>query len=276
MGELNEKVCLIAGASGAIGSAIARRFHQEGARLALTWHSDQAEGILGGLFASDPRVARFRMDVRRWAEVESVVARTQAAFGPIRILVNCTGVLGAIGATADVSIEEWVNTIQTNLIGCFHLARAVLPSMLAQRAGKIINFSGGGGAYARPFFTAYSAAKAGVVRFTESLAEEVRAANIEVNAIAPGPVKSRMWEQVRAAGAAAGPQAVEELKQMDATGGVSAECAAALALFLASDRSRGLTGRLISSIYDDWENLEQRIPRLMRTEAWTLRRVSAE
>jgi 3-oxoacyl-[acyl-carrier protein] reductase len=276
MGELNDKVCLIAGASGAIGSAVARRFYTEGARLALTYLGTRPHEGLEDLLRNGPRAAHFRMDVRRWDEVEAVVARTEASLGPIQVLVNCVGVLGPIGAAAGASVQDWAETIETNLIGTFHLARAVLPGMVARRAGKIINFSGGGAAYARPNFTAYSASKAGVVRFTESLAEELRGTNIEVNAIAPGRVKSRMWDQVRSADAAAGPRAREELRDMDSSGGVPGERVAALALFLASDRSRGLTGRLISNVYDDWEHLEQRIPKIMQSEAWTLRRVPAE
>ncbi len=118
--------------------------------------------------------------------------------------------------------------------------------MLAQSSGKIIHLSGGGAAYGRPFYTAYSASKAALVRFSESLAEELRDAHIDVNTVAPGPVNNRMWEQVRAL-KEPDPKTISELKKMNETGGVSADRAAELALFLASDRSNGLSGRLISA-----------------------------
>lgn len=271
--ELASKVCLIAGASGAIGAAVARRFYQAGAHLALTSHSANPEGLLRSLAGCQGRIRNFALNISHRDEVQSVVAQVQKDFGAIHVLVNCTGALGPIGPTHTVADQEWVRTIETNLIGCFYLVHAVLPIMLAQRGGKIIHFSGGGAAYARPYFTAYSASKAAVVRFTESLAEELREANIQVNAIAPGPVKSRMWDEMRAAGSLGGPRLLEELKQMDATGGVPADRAATLAVFLASHRSNGLTGRLINSVHDDWEHMESRIPRIMNSEAWTLRRV---
>ena len=273
MMELAGKTCLIVGASGSIGHAIANSFYREGARVALTCHSRKKQLFSNGLPSRDPRIAAFKLDIRRRKDVQSVVAQVQSIFGSVDVLVNCSGVLGPIGAAHEVSVEHWVRTVEINLIGSFYLVRAVLPSMLAAGRGKIIQFSGGGAAYGRPFFTAYGASKAALVRFTESLAAELHNTNIDTNAIAPGPVKSRMWDELRASGAAGGSQAVEELKKMDSTGGVPAERAAALALYLASDRSNGLTGRLISAVHDKWEDLGSRIPSIISTDAWTLRRV---
>lgn len=274
--ELANKTCLIVGASGSIGRAIAQTFYREGARVALTCRTRKQDLLFGRRRASGPRRAAFHLDVRNWKDVQRVVARVNRTFGPIDVLVNCSGILGPIGPAHDVSASGWRRTIEINLLGSFYLVRAVVPSMLASGGGKIIQFSGGGAAYGRPFFTAYSASKAALVRLTESLAAELRDKNIQINAIAPGPVKSRMWDELRASGAAGGPQAVAELRQMDLTGGVSVQRAAALALFLASGRSDGLTGRLISAVHDKWENMVPRIPRIMSTDAGTLRRVPLE
>jgi 3-oxoacyl-[acyl-carrier protein] reductase len=271
--KLAGKTCLIVGASGAIGRTIAENFFREGAQVAVTSLSQKKGAFSAGLPAKNPRIAVFRLDLCKWKNVQSVVARVNRKFGGIHVLVNCAGILGPIGPTNDVSVEHWLKTIEINLVGSFYLVRAVLPSMLASGGGKIVQFSGGGAAYGRPFFTAYGASKAALVRFTESLAAELRDKNIEVNAIAPGPVKSRMWDELRASGSAGGPQAIEELAKMDLTGGAPAERAAALALFLASDRSNGLTGRLISAVHDKWEEIVPRIPKVMSTDAWTLRRV---
>jgi NAD(P)-dependent dehydrogenase (short-subunit alcohol dehydrogenase family) len=273
MMELAGKTCLIVGASGSIGHAIANSFYREGARVALTFHSRKKRLFSNDLPGRDPRIAAFKLDIRRRKDVQSVVAQVERKFGSVNVLVNCSGVLGPIGAAHEVAVDHWVRTVEINLIGSFYLVRAVLPSMLAAGRGKIIQFSGGGAAYGRPFFTAYGASKAALVRFTESLAAELCNTNIDTNAIAPGPVKSRMWDELRAGGAAGGSQALEELKKMDSTGGVPAERAAALALYLASDRSNGLTGRLISAVHDKWEELGSRIPNINSTDAWTLRRV---
>ena len=271
--QLVDKTCLVVGASGAIGRAIAEKLYAEGARLALTYHTQKAKTAWDGFAAKRARLASFPLDVRKPKQVDSVVARVAQKFGPITVLVNCSGVLGPVGDTQSVSPAAWQRAMEVNLFGGFYLVRAVLPSMIAADEGKIILLSGGGAAYGRPHFTAYSASKAALVRFTESLAGELAGKNIQVNAIAPGPVKSRMWDDLRASGSAAGPKALEELRNMDATGGVPAERAAALALFLASDRSRGLSGRLISAIHDKWEEFGPRIPDIMSSEAGTLRRV---
>jgi NAD(P)-dependent dehydrogenase (short-subunit alcohol dehydrogenase family) len=271
--ELADKTCLIVGASGAIGHAVAQTFYREGARVALTFRVQRKQLFLNDFPSRDPRVAAFKLDVCRPKDVQSVVAKVKRKWGPINILVNCSGILGPIGATQEVAMDRWLKTIEVNLIGSLYLVRAVLPSMLAVGRGKIIQFSGGGAAYGRPFVTAYGASKAALVRFTESLALELGNNNIDTNAIAPGPVKSRMWDELRASGTAGGSPALEEIKKMDSTGGVSANRAAALALFLASDHSNGINGRLISAVHDKWEDLGPRIPHLASTDAWTLRRV---
>ncbi len=232
---LFNKICLIVGSSGTIGAAVAERFAQRGAILALPSSKE--------------------MNVSQSKEVHRVIKE----IGPIDVLVNASGIVGPIGPTSAVSTDEWEQTISVNLLGMFNLVHAVLPGMLARKRGKIINFSGGGAAYGKPFFTAYSASKAAVVRFTESLAGEVREAGIDVNAIAPGPIGSKMQDKIRSAG-----------KDLHIKL-VSPDRAAALTAYLASDQSNGLTGRLISAVHDDWEHFD--IPRIMASEKYTLRRV---
>lgn len=232
--SLINKICLIIGASGTIGCAIAEKFAQEGA-------------ILLSLST--------RVDVSQLQEVHQCIK----GLGTIDVLVNASGIVGPIGPTSDASADEWEQTIRVNLFGMFNLVHSVLPGMLARKRGKIINFSGGGGAYGKPFFTAYSASKAAVVRFTESLAGEVRDDGIDVNVIAPGPIGSKMQDQIRKAG-----------KDLDIKL-VSPDRAASLTAYLASDQSNGLTGRLISAIHDDWEHFD--IPKIMASEKYTLRRV---
>lgn len=270
--QLEGKVCLIAGASGAIGQAVAHEFLQQGARVALTFLSKLPTTFAAGNSSELHRALAFPLDIRNVHRVEQTTSDVIRHFGSLDALVNCTGVLGPVGATAAVAVEQWAAAVEINLLGSFYLTRAVLPHMLGHGGGKIIHFSGGGAAYARPYYTAYSASKAALVRFVESLAEELREARIDVNAIAPGAVKSRMWEQMRQV-RDPDPRTLAELQQMDETGGIAPERAAALAAFLASDQSNGLTGRLISAVHDDWAGLGSRIAEVMRSEAGTLRRV---
>lgn len=270
--ELANRVCLIAGASGAIGGAIARRFQEEGACLALTYLSRKPVTDEPEAGRKNEKFFHLPLDIRVPTNIAEVIKEVTARFGKIDVLVNCTGILGPVGPTSTVVEDDWVRAVETNLFGSFYLTRAVLPVMLSQSMGKIIHFSGGGAAYARPYYSAYSASKAALVRFTESLAEELLDAHIDINIIAPGAVNSRMWDQVRAL---QDPdlKTIEEIRKMEETGGVPPERAADLAAFLASDRSNGLTGRLISAVWDDWRGLDGRIPEVMKSDAGTLRRV---
>lgn len=271
--ELQNKVCLIAGASGAIGSSVAKHFYREGAHLALTYRTAVPDGLREEMVGRPGRIRCYKLDVTDWEQVQVMIREVENAFSGIDVLVNCTGKVGPIGTFETLDIRAWVQTIETNLIGSVHLARAVLPIMKERGRGKIILFSGGGGAYARPYFTPYSSSKAALVRFAESLAQELESSNIQVNTVAPGPVNSRMWSEMRAASAFGGSILLQELKRMEETGGVSPDRAAGLAAFLASDRSNGLSGRLLSAVWDDWEHLEGHIEKIASSDVWTLRRV---
>jgi 3-oxoacyl-[acyl-carrier protein] reductase len=271
--ELLNKVCVVAGASGAIGVAIARRLYAEGAHLAVTYHAAKPEALWEEFSRGPGRTACYELDITDCKKAETVIQRIRTDFDAIDALVNCSGTQGPIGPLETLDMLAWARTIETNLLGSVYLSRAVLPCMKERGRGKIILFSGGGAAYGRPYFTAYSSSKAAVVRFAESLALELEANNIQVNTVAPGPVRSRMWEEMRAAGKAGGPKLEEELKRMEETGGISPDRAARLVAFLASDRSNRLTGRLLSAAWDDWENFEKDMEKIATTEAFTLRRV---
>jgi len=148
-------------------------------------------------------------------------------------------------------------------------SRAVLPQMMDRRAGKIILLGGGGAAYARPNFTAYAASKTALVRFAETLAEEVRDHNVQVNCMAPGATYTHMTDEIVHAGERAGAKEQEDAQRVRLTGGTPAEKQIQLALFLASERSNHVSGKLIH-VNDDWRRLEHEN---MRAELYTLRRV---
>jgi len=271
--QLQDKVAIVTGAGRGSGSAIALAFARQGAHVVAVARTPQeiqqtAQEVQG----LGRRALAVRADVSTNSEVEAMVSAALAEFGQIDILVNSAGVYGPIGPLGALDPEEWLQTIAINLGGTFLCCRAVLPAMMRQRCGKIINLSGGGAASPRPNFSAYAASKAAVVRLTETLAQEVRPYNIRVNAIAPGGANTRLIDAVLAAGKAAGEEALEEAKRLKAGQGTPLEEVAALAVFLASDASQGLTGRLISVVWDDWRNMASRIDRIMATDLYTLRR----
>lgn len=271
MKPLQDKAVLITGAGRGIGKRLAIGFAAAGARVALLSRS-QPEIDLAKLEIEHAGGAalRIRADVRDYEQVAAAVDRMKVVFGGVHVLIAAAAIQGPVGPLAETKPRLWAETIETNLIGVMHACRAVLPELIQQRSGKIIALSGGGAAYARPNFTAYAASKAGVARLVESLAEEVRDFNIQVNCISPGGAYSSMTDEIIQAGVQkAGHKEMEEAEQIRLTGGVPPEKQIQLAIFLASDRSNHISGKLIH-VNDDWKKLEQAN---MNPEAYTLRRV---
>jgi 3-oxoacyl-[acyl-carrier protein] reductase len=147
--------------------------------------------------------------------------------------------------------------------------------MIKRRRGRIINLSGGGATSPRPNFSAYSASKAAIVRLTETLAEEMKPFDIQINAIAPGAINTRMLDEVLTAGKTAGDVALSQAKQQKRTGGDSVDAVVALAVFLASEESGGLTGKLISAQHDPWREWAGKADELNASPLYTIRRLDS-
>lgn len=273
--KLGEKVAIVTGGGRGIGRAIALAFAEEGADVVVVSRTPaEIEATAVEIRARERQALAIPADVSNPQDVTTMVERGVQEFGSVHILVNNAGVQGPIGPLVNNDIEQWMETTRINLIGAFLCCKTVLPVMIQQRRGKIINLSGGGATSPRPYFTAYAASKAAVVRLTETLAEEVKEYNVHVNAIAPGAVNTCMLDQVLAAGDAAGERALVEARHQLESGGTPLEKTAALAVFLASNESDGLTGKLIAAPYDDWESWNaNRITEVMSAAWFTLRRM---
>ena len=254
--------------------AIAHTFAAEGAKVVIASRTaGELVRAAKALAAGGAHVLPVACDVSREKDVARLVAATLKRFGRIDILVNNAGVLGPVGPVSTVDQDAWGRAVYINVVGTFLCTRAVLPSMLKRKQGTIINLSGGGAAAPRPNVSAYSASKAAVVRFTETLAEELKGSNIQVNAIAPGAVHTRMTEELARRGRLAGDKELDEAVRTIETGGVSPYKAAELALFLASGRAGRLTGKLISAPWDDWKHFGKRAGPLSCSALYTLRRI---
>jgi NAD(P)-dependent dehydrogenase (short-subunit alcohol dehydrogenase family) len=267
-------VVLVTGASRGIGCAVAHAFAREGSDIALVARpSAELDRVAHDLGARAPRAQSFAADVANPGEIERAINGVLTIFGRLDVLVNAAGVYGPIGPLAETDMVQWARAISTNLLGTAYAMRAVLPHMVAQRKGVIVNFSGGGAVAPFPRFSAYSASKAAVVRLTETVAEEVRESGVRVNAIAPGAVNTRLVDEVLAAGERAGAEFYKKSVEQKASGGTPPERAAELAVFLASTAAAGITGRLISAVWDDWKSLGAQSTELRRTSLYTLRRI---
>jgi 3-oxoacyl-[acyl-carrier protein] reductase len=267
--QLKGRKALVTGAGRGIGRAIALALAREGAQVALLARTRAQLEEVAAEAGGESLV--LEADLAAEAQVREALGKLVAAWGGVEILVNNAGVLGPVGPVQQVDPGAWLQAVRINLGGCFLCTHLLLPGMVAGGYGKIINLSGGGAVSPRPWFSAYSASKAGVVRFTETLAAEVAQHHVDVNAVAPGAVNTRMLDQVLEAGERAGAQALAEARRQLEEGGVDPARPAALVVFLASARSDGLTGRLFSAVWDDWEKLD--IGETMKTDHYTVRRV---
>lgn len=270
------RVALVTGGGRGIGAAIARALAGAGHGVFLVSRTaGELEAVASEIAAAGGTAAWREADVADAAAVTGAVERCVAELGEVDVLVNAAAVHGPIGPAWEVDADAWARAVAVNLMGTLNACRAVIPAMVARRAGRILNFSGGGATAPMPRFTAYAASKAAVVRLTETLAEELRPHGVAVNAIAPGVVDTRLQDGVLAAGDAAGAehQRMRRLRETGA-GGVPVDVPVALALFLASDAAAGLSGKLVSAPHDDWRDWDaRRIDRLMATPWLTLRRL---
>jgi 3-oxoacyl-[acyl-carrier protein] reductase len=215
--------------------------------------------------------------VSKWADVDRLMTKARQIFPCLHILVNNAGVYGPKGLIEDVDWGEWLKAIEINLFGSVMMCRAILPYFKAQRYGKIVQLSGGGATNPLPKISAYAVSKAAVVRFVETLAEETRDDHIDVNAIAPGALNTRLLDEVLAAGPEkVGQDFYERAVKQKTQGGAPLDKGAQLAVFLGSAASDGLTGKLLSALWDPWDRLPEHLSELRQTDVYTLRRIVPE
>jgi NAD(P)-dependent dehydrogenase (short-subunit alcohol dehydrogenase family) len=277
-GALAGRTALVTGASQGLGLEIARLYLEEGARGVCICGRD--EGVLASAVAELSEQATLEQtvlgevaDVSRPADVARLVAVALAALGEITILVANAGVYGPKGGIEQVDWEEWARAIEINLYGSVLPVRALLPHFLEQGYGKVVQLSGGGATGPLPGLSAYAASKAAAVRFAETLAEELREQRVDVNAIAPGALNTRMLDEVIDAGPErVGASFYERALEQQRSGGIPLVEGAKLAVFLGSPASDGITGKLLSAIWDPWPQLpEHRID--LDSDVYTLRRI---
>ncbi|HUP02426.1 MAG TPA: SDR family oxidoreductase [Bryobacteraceae bacterium] len=271
MKPFSEKTILITGAGRGIGKRLALGFAQAGARIGLLARS-QAELDMAKLEIEQAKgnALRIRADVRDLEQVMAAVDRLRVVFGGLDAVVCAAGTQGPIGPLLSTKPQSWTEAIETNLLGVVNSCRAALPGMVEARAGKIIVIAGPGSGHSRPNFSASAASKAAVVRFVECLAEEVSDSNVQVNAMSPGSCYTHMTDEVLRAGEdLAGVKEYEHARHVRMDGGEPPEKQIQLALFLASERSNHISGKLIH-VNDDWKRYERDN---MRPEMFTLRRV---
>ena len=243
----NQRVLITAGAGG-IGRVMAETFVKAGAKVHIC---DVVQSAIDETVKTLSGVTATPCDVSDLGQVDRLFADVKQHLGGLDVLVNNAGIAGPTGTIEDISIEEWRRCIDIDLNGMFYCTRLAMPMLKAAGGGSIINLSSAAGRLGFPYRTPYAAAKWGVVGFTKSLSMEVGTCNIRVNAIQPGVVEGERIDRVidakaKAVGISFEEQKKVSLERVSMRSMVSPQDIANMALFLASDAGKHVTGQAIS------------------------------
>ncbi|MFH1620223.1 MAG: SDR family oxidoreductase [bacterium] len=271
---------VVTGANQGMGLEMAGAFLREGASVVVCARDaiklSEAEQILRTIKCGGTVTAK-TLDVSDEAAVQAFAMETVSALGRVHVLVNNAGVYGPKGRLEEINSAEWIKAMQINLFGVFYACKHFIPHMKVSGGGKIINLSGGGATNPLPMISAYAASKAAVVRLTETLALELGAFNISVNAIAPGALNTRMLDEILAEGPdKVGKEFYIKAMKQKEKGGTPLKKGAELAVYLASSESEGVTGKLISAVWDPWQDFKEHKAELNASDIYTLRRIVPE
>jgi NAD(P)-dependent dehydrogenase (short-subunit alcohol dehydrogenase family) len=295
--KLKNVNALITGGSQGLGKVIAEHFLREGANVVICARNKKELSATRDELAKKfpaQKVSSRVCDVSDEKLVSGLVAFALRELGSLQALVLNAGIYGPMGPTESVSLDEWRRALDINLFGVLLPCRAVIPHFKADFSRsrgneaqiknksetphvvsykKIIILSGGGATNPLPNISAYAASKAAAVRLMETLAEELKDFHVDVNAIAPGALATRLVDEVLAAGPEkVGAAFFEKNKQWKEKGAVPLELGANLAVYLASAESDGITGKLISAQWDPWEKMHE-FKNDLNSDIYTLRRI---
>lgn len=279
--KLLNKKAIISGASKGLGSAIAQAYVKAGASVVICARNRiellKKQTELQGIASANTKVIAIPTDVASPEQVEYLIKIAEEELGGVDILVANAAIYGPKGPLESLDWQAWSDAIDINLKGTVLQCRAVIPLLKKQKKGKIIIISGGGATKPIPNFSAYAASKAGIVRFSETLANELQPFHIDVMAISPGALNTGFLDEVLSAGPEnVGHKFYQMSIEQAKTGGASPELAADLSVYLASDAADGITGKLISAVWDPWNNLHEYYPEISMTDIYTLRRIKPE
>jgi len=274
-GALEGATAIITGASRGLGAAIAGAMSRAGAEVLLAARSKSGlDKVRGGL----PGPAHvFAADLLDPSAPAALIAGARRLWPRLDILVNNAGIAGPIGLLVDNDWREWRDTIQVNFLAPVELCRLAIAWMRSTGGGRIVNLSGGGATSARARFSAYGSAKCALIRFSETIAAEVADNGIRVNCISPGMLRTDMLQDVLRAGPERlGADEFARVERSAAGEMADPDVAAALAVYLASEASGGITGKLISAVWDPWRNLAEHAAELSESDIYTLRRITPQ
>jgi NAD(P)-dependent dehydrogenase (short-subunit alcohol dehydrogenase family) len=278
---LLDKIAIITGGSEGLGFEIAKKFILAGASIAICSRNKNnlksAEFKLKKLLNKNQKLLTIVADISKEKHVKKLIKFTIQKLGDCNILVNNAGIYGPKNKLEKTNWKEWKKTIEINLFGSVLMCKGLINHFKKKKYGKIIQLSGGGATNPLPYLSAYAASKAAIIRFSETLAHEVAKYNISVNAIAPGALNTRMLDEVIKAGPdKVGIDFYKRSVNQKKNGGTPLSNASDLAVFLASSQSDNITGKLISALWDKWENWPKYADKIMNSDVYTIRRIAGK
>ncbi|GGG47708.1 acetoacetyl-CoA reductase [Caldovatus sediminis] len=246
MRGLKDKVVIVTGGGGGIGGATCRRFAEEGAKVAVfDINRAAAEATAAAIAAAAGAARAFACDITDHAGVLAAVAAAEAELGPVGVLVNNAG-WDVFRLFKDSTPEEWQKLIAINLVGALNMHHAVLPGMIARKAGRIVNIASDAARVGSTGEAVYAACKAGLVGFSKTLAREHARHGITVNVVCPGPTATTLFESYKQG--AGSPEKLEEaFRRAVPMGRIGTpEDLPGAILFFASDDAAYITGQVLS------------------------------
>ena len=278
--KAKNKNVIITGGTVGFGKALAEKFLNEGANISICSRNEQqlfdTQSELLSKFPNRIILVK-KCDVSIEKDVKEFIAYSLDTFKTIHVLILNAGVYGPMGPIETVSLDEWRKSIDINLFGVLLPCRELIPHFKQNKYGKIIVLSGGGATNPMPNLSSYATAKAAVVRLVETLSKELSSYNVDINAIAPGAMSTRMIQQVIDAGPEiVGDEFFKKNQNWKQNGATSMALGTNLAVYLSSDDSNGVTGKLISAQWDDWKNFGNHLDDLQNSDIYTIRRIVLE
>ena len=273
---MSEKFVLITGASKGLGKILAQYLAHLGYNLCLISRNEVLLRKLTAKLSSETgrQVIPIVCDLSDQKAVEKLIPSVKSSVPSLETLINNAAIHGPIGKVWENNWKLWQEVIQVNLLAPVFLCRACIP-LMQEKGGSIINLSGGGATSPRPNFSAYATAKAGLVRFSETLAAEVNHFGIRLICISPGPMKTALLSEVVEQGEnTSGQKEFDLAEEVLKNGGTDMNRVADLIFFLISEQGSKVTGKLISAVWDDWKMWQQHLDELNFSDVYTLRRIT--
>ena len=193
--DLKNKVAIVTGGAQGFGFAITEKFLASGAKV-LIWDIDEKEANDALKKLNNVNCSYQKVDVNNFNDIEKTLKQIESSHGKIDIFINNAGITGMNATIADYPTDEWEKVINLNLNAVFYCCKAVVPYMIKQNYGRIVNISSIAGKEGNPNAGAYSTSKAGVIGLTKSLGKELAQKNIAVNCVTPAAAKTRIFDQM--------------------------------------------------------------------------------